>query len=281
MNGARPIVEVQGLRRTFLSGHGLSLSRQKVSAVDGVSFTVSQGTTFGIVGESGSGKSTTARLLCGLDRADEGSIVVDGYDVMHLPKPSRLAFRRTLQMVFQDPYAALNPHWRIGSLVAEGMRVHEICPRQERRGRVISLLDKCGLPADVLERFPHEFSGGQRQRICIARALAVEPKILVLDEPVSALDVSIQAQILLLLQSLQREFDLTYLFISHNLAVVEQLCDQVAVMKDGRIVETGPAEEVIHCPQHEYTRALVASTPVPEPKRRRRDIPSAKGRTEK
>jgi ABC-type oligopeptide transport system ATPase subunit len=280
MTDAAPIVLVEGLRRTFLSGHGLSFSRHSVTAVDGVGFSVPRGTTFGIVGESGSGKSTTARILCGLERADAGSVVVDGHDVLHLPRGARLAFRRTLQLVFQDPYAALNPHWRIGHLVGEGMRVHATCAPRERRDRVVALLEKCGLPADVVDRFPHEFSGGQRQRICIARALAVEPKVLVLDEPVSALDVSIQAQILLLLQALQRELGLTYLFISHNLAVVEQLCDRIVVMRHGRIVETGATEDVIHRPEHEYTRALVASTPVPEPRRRRSDTAPQRGRTD-
>jgi ABC-type glutathione transport system ATPase component len=264
-------IVVKDLRRTFLSGHGLSLHRRSIRAVDGVSFAVRRGTTFGIVGESGSGKSTAARMLCGLERIDSGAAVIDGHDVANLKPADRLAFRRILQLVFQDPYASLNPYWKIGNLVAEGMRVHRLCPAGKRRARVAALLDQCGIPSDAIDRYPHEFSGGQRQRICIARALAVEPKILVLDEPVSALDVSIQAQILLLLQALQRELGLTYLFISHNLAVVEQLCDQVAVMKTGQVVEAGNTEDVIHRPTHPYTRALIASTPVPEPRARRRE----------
>ena len=262
-------IVVRDLRRTFLSGHGFSLNRKRIKAVDGVSFSVKRGTTFGIVGESGSGKSTAARMLCGLERIDSGSVLIDGFDVSNLRKADRLAFRRILQLVFQDPYAALNPYWKVGNLVAEGMRVHRLCPAGERRARVAALLDQCGMPADAIDRYPHEFSGGPRQRICIARALAVQPKILVLDEPVSALDVSIQAQILLLLQALQRELGLTYVFISHNLAVVEQLCDQVAVMKTGQVVEAGVTEEVIHHPTHPYTQALIASTPVPEPRSRR------------
>jgi peptide/nickel transport system ATP-binding protein/oligopeptide transport system ATP-binding protein len=208
-------------------------------------------------------------MLCGLERIDSGSALVDGFDVGQLRRQDVAGFRRTLQLVFQDPYASLNPYWRVGNLVAEGMRVHRLCPANERRSRVEMLLEQCGLPADAIDRFPHEFSGGQRQRISIARALAVQPKVLVLDEPVSALDVSVQAQILLLLQSLQRELGLTYVFISHNLAVVEQLCDQVAVMKNGKIVEVGDTEAVIHNPTHPYTQALIASTPIPVPRSRR------------
>jgi len=262
-------IVASNLSRTFVSGHGFSLNRRRVKAVDGVSFAVARGTTFGIVGESGSGKSTVARMLSGLERIDSGSATVEGQDVSAMLRGDALAFRKMLQLVFQDPYAALNPYWKIGDLVGEGMRVHRLCAARERRDRVAELLDRCGIPANAIDRYPHEFSGGQRQRICIARALAVEPRILVLDEPVSALDVSIQAQILLLLQDLQRDLGLTYVFISHNLAVVEQLCDQVAVMKAGHIVECGDTEAVIHSPKHPYTRALIASTPVPDPRARR------------
>jgi len=270
MMSSPDIITLNNVRRTFGSGHTFSWRPRIVKAVDGISFSVRRGETFGIVGESGSGKSTTARMICGLERFDSGSIIVDGIDVGRLRRGDRLKFRKILQLVFQDPYAALNPHWKVGDLIAEGMRVHGIGDRRERRKRVLALLDQCGLPSDAANRYPFEFSGGQRQRICIARALAVEPRILVLDEPVSALDVSIQAQILILLQTLQRELGLTYVFISHNLAVVEQLCDRLIVMKSGRIVETGPTEEVIHYPSHEYTRTLVEATPIPEPSRRRR-----------
>lgn len=275
MTPAQHVVVLNDVHRTFRSGHAFSSKRSAVKAVDGVSFSVARGSTFGIVGESGSGKSTTARMVCGLEKIDQGTIIVDGFDVGRLGRAERLGFRKTLQLVFQDPYASLNPHWKVGDLIAEGMRVHGLGNRHERHRRALELLDQCGLPADSIDRYPFEFSGGQRQRICIARALAVEPKVLVLDEPVSALDVSIQAQILLLLQSLQRELGLTYLFISHNLAVVEQLCNEVVVMKSGRIVEAGPTEAVIHHPLDTYTRTLIASTPIPDPLRRQRQAGTA------
>lgn len=273
MTDAPPVIEVADLRLSFLSGHGFSRNRRTVKAVDGVTFSVTRGTTFGIVGESGSGKSSIARLLCRLERADSGRISVEGHDVPALKGSESLAFRRAMQMVFQDPYASLDPNWKVGTLVAEGMRVHDIVPRRQRRDRAAELLERCGLAGDIVDRFPHEFSGGQRQRICIARALAVEPRILILDEPVSALDVSIQAQILLLLQQLQRDMGLTYVFISHDLAVVEQMCDRVAVMKAGQFVEVGPIADVIQRPQHPYTQALIAATPVPDPRKRRRSSP--------
>jgi ABC-type glutathione transport system ATPase component len=262
MTNASPAISVRSLRRDFVSGHRFSSHRPLVRAVDDISFDVAAGSTFGIVGESGSGKSTTARLLCGLDRMDAGTVHVDGIDIAGIrSRAGLLRFRRSLQMVFQDPYAALNPNWKIGRLVTEGMNVHNLHPVDERPLRAVRLLEQCGLSADAMTRYPHEFSGGQRQRICIARALAVEPRILVLDEPVSALDVSIQAQVLLLLQDLQRSLGLTYVLISHNLAVVEQMCDALAVMKAGKIVETGPCAQVIGAPQHPYTAELIAATP--------------------
>lgn len=273
MTEAVPVIEVADLRLSFLSGHGFSRNRKTVKAVDGITFSVARGSTFGIVGESGSGKSSIARLLCRLERADSGRISIEGHDVPALRGAELLAFRRALQMVFQDPYASLDPNWKVGTLVAEGMRVHDIVPRRQRRDRAAELLERCGLSGDTVDRFPHEFSGGQRQRICIARALAVEPRILILDEPVSALDVSIQAQILLLLQQLQRDMGLTYVFISHDLAVVDQMCDRVAVMKAGKFVEVGPIADVIQRPQHPYTQALIGATPVPEPRRRRKLSP--------
>lgn len=262
MTSVFPAISVRNLRRDFISGHRFSSHRPLVRAVDDISFDVAAGSTFGIVGESGSGKSTTARILCGLDRMDAGSVHVEGIDIAGIrSRADLLRFRRSMQMVFQDPYAALNPNWKIGSLVTEGMNVHNLHPAAERPLRAARLLEQCGLSADAMARYPHEFSGGQRQRICIARALAVEPHILVLDEPVSALDVSIQAQVLILLQDLQRSLGLTYVLISHNLAVVEQMCDALAVMKAGKIVETGPCAQVIGAPQHPYTAELIAATP--------------------
>lgn len=277
MNDKSPVIEVSDLRLNYLSGHGFSRNRRIVKAVDGVGFSVARGSTFGIVGESGSGKSSVARLLCRLERPNSGHILVEGRDVPTLKGADILAFRRALQMVFQDPYASLNPNWKVGSLVAEGMRVHDVVPPHQRRDRAAELLERCGLPGNVLDRYPHEFSGGQRQRICIARALAVEPRILILDEPVSALDVSIQAQILLLLQQLQRDMGLTYVFISHDLAVVSQMCDRVAVMKAGKFVEVGPIADVIHRPRDPYTQALIGATPVPDPSKRRKS--THQGRT--
>jgi len=257
-----PIIEVRNISRAFLTGHSYSLDRRRVVAVDDVSFSVAPGTTFGIVGESGSGKSTTARMICGLERTDAGNIVVDGRDVTTVRSRAEiLQFRRVMQMVFQDPYAALNPNWTIGDLVGEGLRVHGLHPHA-RPERIAELLGQCGLGTDAVGRYPHEFSGGQRQRICIARALAVDPKILVLDEPVSALDVSIQAQILILLQDLQKRLGMTYVMISHNLAIVEHMCDSIAVMRGGKIVESGQTSAVISNPQHEYTAELLRSTPV-------------------
>ena len=265
-----PIIEVNDLTRTFRTGRGMFARGPEVRAVSRVGFQVQAGSTFGLVGESGSGKTTVAKIVCGLDRIDAGTVRVARFDLGRLRQRELKAFRRMTQMVFQDPHSSLNPYWRVGSLVAEGIRVHDLYPSAERRDRVAFLLESCGLSADVMDRHPHEFSGGQRQRISIARALAVEPKVLVLDEPVSALDVSIQAQILTLLQGLQSQFGLTYLFIGHNLAVVEGICDRIAVMYRGEVVEEGPTEAVIHRPEHPYTVRLIAATPVPDPTKRKR-----------
>lgn len=267
---ATPIIEVVDLHRTFRGGRGMYAKGADIRAVDGVNFAVTKGSTFGLVGESGSGKTTVARIICGLESIDAGTVRVDRFDLANLARKDRKPFRRMTQLVFQNPLASLNPYWKIGSLVQEGMKVHNLYPKAERERRAINLLESCGLPGDVLDRHPHEFSGGQRQRISIARALAVEPEILVLDEPVSALDVSIQAQILILLQDLQKEFGLTYLFIGHNLAVVESFCDHIAVMNKGKIVETGLTEQVIHHPTDPYTQQLIAATPIPDPARRTR-----------
>lgn len=268
-----PIVSVSDLHRTFHTGRGMYARGQEIRAVDGVSLEVEEGSTFGLVGESGSGKTTVARIICGLESIDSGTVRVGRFDVARLRRAERRPFCRMTQMVFQDPLASLNPHWKIGALVSEGMKVHNLCDRHGVRGRVVDLLERCGLPADVLDRYPHEFSGGQRQRISIARALAVEPELMVLDEPTSALDVSIQAQILTLLQELQQKLGLTYLFIGHNLAVVEALCDHIAVMHRGRVVESGPTHQVIHSPADPYSQQLIEATPIPDPTRRHIPIP--------
>ncbi|WAX55160.1 ATP-binding cassette domain-containing protein [Jatrophihabitans cynanchi] len=265
-----PIIEVNDLSRTFHTGRGMFQRGQDVQAVKQVTLQVPAGSTFGLVGESGSGKTTVAKIVCGLESIDSGHVRVADFDLGRLRRRDLKPFRRLTQMVFQDPLASLNPYWRIGSLVGEGLRIHGLYSPAERRDRVVFLLESCGLTADMMDRHPHEFSGGQRQRISIARALAVEPKVLVLDEPVSSLDVSIQAQILTLLQELQRQFGLTYLFIGHNLAVVEGLCDRIAVMYRGEVVEEGTTDAVIGRPEHPYTVRLIAATPVPDPTKRKR-----------
>lgn len=235
--------------------------RTMLRAVDGVSFTVSAGETLALVGESGCGKSTVARTLVGLYPLTRGTITMKGRPLCDLRKQDGKAVRRQMQMIFQDPYASLNPRWRVGRIIAEPLRVHERLSAQERLARVEELLSQVGLdPADS-QRYPHQFSGGQRQRISIARALAVRPEFLVCDEPTSALDVSVQAQVLNLMKDLQRELGLTYLFISHNLAVVHHVADRVAVMYLGRIVELAPRDTLFDTPRHPYTRMLLSAIP--------------------
>jgi peptide/nickel transport system ATP-binding protein/oligopeptide transport system ATP-binding protein len=263
-------LQVRDLRKSFRAGRGLFSRGPAVVAVDGICLDVARGQTFGLVGESGSGKSTTARIVARLLEADSGQVILDGAPMLTLRGRDLFRARRRVQMVFQDPFASLDPRWRVGSLIAEGMRVHRLGPPAERRRRVGELLEQCGLPAEAAGRYPHEFSGGQRQRIGIARALAVQPELLVLDEPVSALDVSIRAQILNLLSRLQRELNLTYLFIAHDLAVVERFCDEIAVMRGGEIVERGRPRQIYRHPRHEYTRELLDAIPTPDPRQRTR-----------
>jgi peptide/nickel transport system ATP-binding protein/oligopeptide transport system ATP-binding protein len=262
------LLDVRDLHKTFRSGRGMFGRGATTVAVDGVSFDVERGSSFGLVGESGSGKSTTARMLCRLLTPDSGEIRLDGDDILALHGAALKAFRRRVQMVFQDPFASLDPRWTVGGLVAEGMRIHGHVPRDRRPARIADLLERCGLRPEHADAHPHEFSGGQRQRIGIARALAVEPDMLVLDEPVSALDVSIQAQILALLDELRADLGLTYVFIAHDLAVVERFCDRLAVMRDGEIVEEGTPAGVYRAPAHPYTRALLDAVPVPDPRHR-------------
>jgi peptide/nickel transport system ATP-binding protein len=257
-----PAVEIRDLVKTFGGGRSL-LGRQasEVHAVRSISLDLARGETLGIVGESGSGKSTLARMLVGLERPTSGEMRIDGKPWTELASAGSRAFGRTIQYVFQDPVASLNPRKTIGQILDVPLRLLCNYDRARRANRKRELIDAVQMPADTLDRYPHEFSGGQAQRIAIARALAAEASILVLDEPVSALDVSVQAQVLLLLQQLRDDLGLSYLFISHDLAVVESISDRVAVMYLGEVVEVGPAARLFAAPQHDYTRSLIASAP--------------------
>ena len=260
---APALLEVRDLKVHFpVYGGILRRPVDAIRAVDGVSFRISRGMTMGLVGESGSGKSTIGRTLVKLNRVTEGEIFYEGEEIGALTHRQFFPFRKKIQMVFQDPYNSLNPRMRIGAAIREPLDIHfpKMTP-EEKKKRVAALLDRVNLPASAAERFPHEFSGGQRQRIGIARALAVEPDLLICDEPVSALDVSVQAAIVNLLRDLQKELALTYLFIAHDLAVVEHISDEVLVMTEGKIVEQATAEEIYANPQHPYTKKLLAAVP--------------------
>ena len=264
-----PLLRVSDLKVHFPIRHGILFDRTvgPVRAVDGVSFEIPEGQTLGLVGESGSGKSTTAYAVLQLLRPTAGSVRFAGRELTELRGERLRRLRREMQIVFQDPYASLNPRMTVGRIVAEPLQTHGIGTRRSRRADVATLLELVGFDPAYTNRYPHEFSGGQRQRIGIARALALNPRLIVCDEPVSALDVSIQAQILNLLKDLQRELGLTYLFIAHDLAVVRSMSDTIAVMHQGVIVEQGPAERVYTRPENDYTRALLAAVPVPDPER--------------
>jgi oligopeptide/dipeptide ABC transporter ATP-binding protein len=266
-SSARPLLEVDDLEVHFPVTRGVVFRRTigTVRAVDGVSLTLGDGETVGLVGESGSGKTTLGRAIVGLYRPTGGTVRLRGVDLGSAGREQVKRARAELQMVFQDPFASLDPRWRIGSSIEEPLRVHRAGDRRARRERVAELLDVVGLSPAMASRFPHELSGGQRQRVGLARALALRPAVVVADEAVSALDVSIQAQILNLLQRLQREFGLTYLFIAHDLSVVEHVSDRVAVMYLGRIVELAGSEELFRSPMHPYTVSLLSAIPVPDP----------------
>jgi oligopeptide/dipeptide ABC transporter ATP-binding protein len=263
-------LRVEGLVKHFTVRRGLfGADAGRVRAVDGVSFEVEAGRTMAIVGESGCGKSTLARALLRLVEPDAGRVLLDGQDLRQVDAAALLRARSRIQMIFQDPYGSLNPRMAVGDMLEEPLRLHAVVPSAARAARVRELLSLVGLPSGAARRYPHEFSGGQRQRLAIARALAAQPRVIVCDEPVSALDVSIQAQILNLLADLQREFGLAYVFISHDLAVVRQVATTVGVMYLGRLVETAPAATLFNRPLHPYTRALLDAAPVPDPSRRR------------
>ncbi len=269
MAAGDPLIEVRDLVKHFPIKKGLILNKQvgAVQAVDGVSFDIVEGETLGIVGESGCGKSTTARLLTRLLDPTSGTISFQGKDIAFLSRRELKPLRRDMQMIFQDPYSSLNPRKTVGSIIAEPFVIHGAEPSEkQRRLRVQALMEQVGLNPEHYNRLPHEFSGGQRQRIGVARAIALKPKLIVADEPVSALDVSIQAQILNLLRELQRELGLTIVFIAHDLSVVRHMCDRIAVMYLGRIVELAGADELYARPRHPYTGALLSAVPVPDPR---------------
>ncbi len=264
----QPLVQVRGLKKYFPVTEGIVVTRTvaEVKAVDGISFDIQTGETLGLVGESGCGKTTTGRCILMLEKPTEGEIIFDGANLADVDRATMSTLRQQIQVIFQDPYSSLNPRMTIGQIIGEPMKVHGIEPDLRRRNdRISELLSVCGLSPKFSDRYPHEMSGGQRQRVGIARALALNPKFIVCDEPVSALDVSIQAQVINLLEDLREEFNLSYLFVAHDLSVVRHLCHRVAVMYLGKIVELAECDELYDNPLHPYTQALLAAVPVPDP----------------
>ena len=267
LNKNEPLLEVKNLRKYFNVGGGGLFGGKKswLKAVDGVSFHINRGETLGLVGESGCGKSTTGRTIIRLYDATGGEVNFDGHDLAKVPEKELLPFRKRLQMIFQDPYASLNPRMTVTDIIGEGITTHNISSGSEKQERIFDLLLKVGLKREHANRYPHEFSGGQRQRIGIARALAVEPDLIVCDEPISALDVSIQAQVVNMLEDLQDEMGLTYLFIAHDLSMVKHISDRIGVMYLGQLAEVAESDELYHHPQHPYTKALLSAIPIPDP----------------
>lgn len=268
------LIEVKNLTKYFPVGGGLfGKSADVVKAVDDVSFSIRRGETFGLVGESGCGKSTTGRCILRLIEPTSGEVRFDNRNLLSVNAGNLRHLRRDMQIIFQDPYSSLNPRMRVGDIISEPLTIHQVGTKAERRERVTELLEVVGMAAEHAERYPHEFSGGQRQRIGIARALALKPKFIVCDEPVSALDVSVQAQVVNLLQDLQEQFGLTYLFISHGLSVVEHISTRVGIMYLGKLVEVASSEEIFRNPLHPYTRALLSAIPQPDPDAKRKRLP--------
>lgn len=266
------IIDVIDLRKYFPVKRKAFAKQEWLKAVDGITFSLRDGAVFALVGESGSGKSTVARLILRLSLPTSGTISFQGDDIQNLKRDSLLQFRKSVQIIFQDPFASLNPRMTVFDTLSEPFKIHRLVKKSDLQGRVISLLNSVGLQSDILNRYPHEFSGGQRQRLCIARALAVSPKIIVADEPLSALDVSIQAQILNILQGLQKQSNISFLFISHDLRVVQYFSDEVAVMYLGKIVEHAGTNDLFSSPFHPYTVELLASAPRIKPDGRKREI---------